>query len=199
MMARKYWPNEDPIGRRMKYGNLSGRSPWMTIVGVVRDTRRTGYDSPVRPETYLPHAQSPSGSMLVVVRTTGDPQSAAPVLRSVVKALDPGIALQTVQPVDLMLVEMAAERRLSTMLLSIFGVVAAVLGAGGFDPTVVVGGRIQGLGANARLGQGEFLVAEADESDGSFLTLSPTIAVVTTVDAGAVAGVPASRSEVADR
>src|SRR5215510_14678482 len=59
--------------------------------------------------------------------------------------------------------------------------VAAVLGAGGFDPTVVVGGRIHGLGANARLGQGEFLVAEADESDGSFLKLSPTIAVVTTV------------------
>jgi UDP-N-acetylmuramate--alanine ligase len=61
--------------------------------------------------------------------------------------------------------------------------VAAVLGAGGFDPTVVVGGRVHGLGANARLGQGDFLVAEADESDGSFLTLTPTIAVVTTVDA----------------
>ena len=61
--------------------------------------------------------------------------------------------------------------------------VASVLGAGGFDPTVVVGGRVHGLGTNARLGQGEFLVAEADESDGSFLKLSPTIAVVTTVDA----------------
>ncbi len=61
--------------------------------------------------------------------------------------------------------------------------VAAVMGAGGFDPTVVVGGRVHGLGTNARLGQGEFLVAEADESDGSFLKLSPTIAVVTTVDA----------------
>ena len=61
--------------------------------------------------------------------------------------------------------------------------VAAVLGAAGLDPTVVVGGRIHGLGVNARLGQGEFLVAEADESDGSFLKLTPTIAVVTTVDA----------------
>ena len=61
--------------------------------------------------------------------------------------------------------------------------VAVVLGAGGFDPTVVVGGRVHGLGTNARLGQGEFLVAEADESDGSFLRLTPTIAVVTTVDA----------------
>ena len=61
--------------------------------------------------------------------------------------------------------------------------VAAVLGGAGLDPTVVVGGRVHGLGANARLGQGEFLVAEADESDGSFLKLTPTIAVVTTVDA----------------
>jgi UDP-N-acetylmuramate--alanine ligase len=61
--------------------------------------------------------------------------------------------------------------------------VAEVVAAGGFDPTVVVGGRVHGLGTNARLGQGEFLVAEADESDGSFLKLSPTIAVVTTVDA----------------
>ena len=62
-------------------------------------------------------------------------------------------------------------------------IVATVLGESGLDPTVVVGGRIHALGTNARLGQGEFLVAEADESDGSFLKLSPTIAVVTTVDA----------------
>ncbi len=61
--------------------------------------------------------------------------------------------------------------------------VAAVLAEAGFDPTVVVGGRVSALGANARLGQGEFLVAEADESDGSFLRLTPTIAVVTTIDA----------------
>ena len=61
--------------------------------------------------------------------------------------------------------------------------VAAVLAEGRLDPTVVVGGRITSLGSNARLGQGEYLVAEADESDGSFLKLSPTIAVVTTIDA----------------
>ena len=61
--------------------------------------------------------------------------------------------------------------------------VATVLAEGGLDPTVVVGGRIQALGTNARVGQGEFLVAEADESDGSFLKLSPTIAIITTLDA----------------
>jgi UDP-N-acetylmuramate--alanine ligase len=60
--------------------------------------------------------------------------------------------------------------------------VAAVLSAGGLDPTIVIGGRVRMLGTNAKMGQGEFLVAEADESDGSFLLLSPTIAVVTNID-----------------
>ena len=61
--------------------------------------------------------------------------------------------------------------------------VATVLSHGGIDPTVVIGGRLDSLGSNAKLGQGKFLVAEADESDGSFLKLSPTIAVVTNIDA----------------
>jgi UDP-N-acetylmuramate--alanine ligase len=60
--------------------------------------------------------------------------------------------------------------------------VATVLRAAGFDPTVVVGGRMAALGSNARLGEGNLLVAEADESDGSFLRLTPTIAVVTNID-----------------
>jgi UDP-N-acetylmuramate--alanine ligase len=61
--------------------------------------------------------------------------------------------------------------------------VATLLSKGGIDPTIVIGGRLNSLGTNARLGQGQFLVAEADESDGSFLLLSPTIAVVTNIDA----------------
>jgi len=60
--------------------------------------------------------------------------------------------------------------------------IAAVLAQGGLDPTVVIGGRLKGLGGGARLGEGDFMVAEADESDGSFLRLSPTVAVVTNID-----------------
>jgi UDP-N-acetylmuramate--alanine ligase len=60
--------------------------------------------------------------------------------------------------------------------------VAAVLAAGGLDPTVVVGGRIDAMGSNARLGRSQYLVAEADESDRSFLKLSPILAVVTNID-----------------
>jgi UDP-N-acetylmuramate--alanine ligase len=60
--------------------------------------------------------------------------------------------------------------------------IATVLVHGGFDPTAVIGGRLNAFGSNAKLGKGDFLVAEADESDGSFLKLSPTIAVVTNID-----------------
>ncbi|NQT70345.1 MAG: UDP-N-acetylmuramate--L-alanine ligase [Desulfobacteraceae bacterium] len=60
--------------------------------------------------------------------------------------------------------------------------VAAVLDKGGLDPTVVIGGKLKSIGINALLGEGDFIVAEADESDGSFLKMSPTIAVVTNID-----------------
>jgi len=59
---------------------------------------------------------------------------------------------------------------------------ATVLAHAGLDPTMVIGGKLNSLGSNARLGEGEFLVAEADESDGTFLSLSPTIAIVTNID-----------------
>ncbi len=61
-------------------------------------------------------------------------------------------------------------------------IVSAVMEKGGLDPTVVIGGKLKNIGSNARLGQGEYIVAEADESDGSFLKMSPTIAVVTNID-----------------
>jgi len=60
--------------------------------------------------------------------------------------------------------------------------VATILARAGLDPTTVIGGKVHGMGSNARLGQGELLVAEADESDGTFLLLSPSIAVVTNID-----------------
>jgi UDP-N-acetylmuramate--alanine ligase len=60
--------------------------------------------------------------------------------------------------------------------------ISTILAHAGFDPTIIIGGRLKATGNNARLGQGEFLVAEADESDGSFLKLSPTIAVATNID-----------------
>ena len=59
---------------------------------------------------------------------------------------------------------------------------ARVLGEGELDPTIVIGGKLEAIGAYAKLGEGDFLVAEADESDGSFMVLAPTVAVITNVD-----------------
>ncbi|MEJ2323839.1 MAG: Mur ligase domain-containing protein, partial [Nitrospirota bacterium] len=60
--------------------------------------------------------------------------------------------------------------------------ISTILAHGGLDPTVVIGGKLKALGTNARLGRGDFMVAEADESDGSFLKLIPTVGVVTNID-----------------
>jgi UDP-N-acetylmuramate--alanine ligase len=60
--------------------------------------------------------------------------------------------------------------------------ISTILACGGLDPTMVIGGKLASIGSNARLGDGEIIVAEADESDGSFLKLSPTIAVITNID-----------------
>jgi len=66
---------------------------------------------------------------------------------------------------------------------TVTSLVASVLAEGGLDPTFVIGGQLLAAGANARLGKGEWLVAEADESDGSFLRLNPLLAVITNIDA----------------
>ena len=83
--------------------------------------------------------------------------------------------------------------------------VGAVLLEGGLDPTIVVGGRVHSMGTNARLGHGQFLVAEADESDGSFVRLVPAIAAITNLDEehldhyGSMAGLEAAFVEFAER
>jgi putative ABC transport system permease protein len=138
-MARMFWPGEDPVGRRIKYGSLASQGPWMTIVGVVADSRRTGYDAVVRPETYLPHAQTQDGALMLVVRTSGDPADLAPALRSTVREIDPGIAIQAAQPLESLLGQMTAQRRLNTILLTVFGAVAAILAGVGIYGVIAYG------------------------------------------------------------
>src|SRR5262245_19026345 len=115
----------------MKYGTLTSDGPWMTIVGVVADTRRTDYESAVRPETFLPFAQAPDNSMLVVVRTKSAPRAAAPSVRSIIRTIDPTVAVQSLRPLAEDVAEMIAGRRLNTLLLGAFAVIAALLAAVG--------------------------------------------------------------------
>src|SRR5262252_1305313 len=87
--ARRFFPDEDPIGKRFVYGVPEGPNPpWLTIVGVVADTRRTGFDAEVRPETYLPYSQSPDKWMYVIVRSSSSPISLIGSVRGAVWAID---------------------------------------------------------------------------------------------------------------
>jgi putative ABC transport system permease protein len=186
-MARMFWGDEDPIGRRIKYGSLSSRGQWMEIVGVVADTRRTGYDAVVRPETYLPHAQSGDGGLMILARTTGDPTAAAPALRAIVRDLDPALALQGVQPLSSILVEMTAQRRLNTILLTVFGIVAAVLAAVGIYGLIAysVAQRTRELGVRIALGASATRVMRLVAGEGLVLA---TVGVVLGLGAALLLG-----------
>jgi putative ABC transport system permease protein len=127
--ARRFFPGEDPIGKKFKYRGDS--NPWLTIVGVVADMRRTGFDSEVRPETFLPYAQDPSGGLTIIVRASSDPSSLVAAVRSQVSEIDASQAIYGVKTMDQWLGEMISQRRFNMLLLAIFAGVALILAAVG--------------------------------------------------------------------
>ena len=100
-LARKHWPGEDAIGRRIRFYGPLERAPWMEIVGVVRDVKHE-LNIPIEPEYYLPHAQDPWNAMVLVARTSVEPSSLAPALRQQVWSMDkdqPVFDVKTMQEV----------------------------------------------------------------------------------------------------
>jgi putative ABC transport system permease protein len=128
----RFFPNEDPIGKRFVYGTPGPNNQnWITIVGVVADMRRTGFDRPVRPETFLPEAQNPDGALTIVARTSVDPASLGSALSSQVWSIDPDQSVYDIQTMDQTLAVMLSQRRFNMLLLGIFAGVALVLAAVG--------------------------------------------------------------------
>jgi putative ABC transport system permease protein len=129
--ARRFFPDEDPVGKRFVYGTPDPRSPWITIVGVVGDMRRTGFDRPVRPETFLPEAQNPDNALTIVARTGSDPASFAGALRNEVWAIDKDQSVYDIKTMHQTLSEMMSQRRFNMLLLGLFAAVALTLAAVG--------------------------------------------------------------------
>jgi putative ABC transport system permease protein len=133
-LAGQYWPGDDPVGRRIAID--PGDAPqWRTVVGVVGDVRQMGLDLPARAEIYLPYRQIATQPWFtprdLVVRTRGNPTSAVAAVTRAVHDVDPGLAISNIRPLDEVLDEEVASRRVGTTLLTIvagFALILAVVG-----------------------------------------------------------------------
>ncbi|HZS04396.1 MAG TPA: ABC transporter permease [Blastocatellia bacterium] len=126
-MARRFWPGEDPVGKRFTFGDPGPNAQWLTVVGVVRDTKRQGLDTEVRMESFLPHAQDPVRAMEVVVRTADNPLAMTRTVREAVWAMDRDLPLSEIQTVEQLFGERVAPRRFNLLLFGLFAGVALVL------------------------------------------------------------------------
>jgi putative ABC transport system permease protein len=128
--ARQYFPNEDPIGKRIHPG-ISSRededSMMREVVGVVGDVRNRGLDTEARAAYYVPHTQVPFSQMVVVVKTASEPRTLIPAVTKEVAAMDQDLALFGVKSMEEYLSASVAAPRFNTTLLSIFAIVALVL------------------------------------------------------------------------
>jgi len=134
ILARRLWPNESAIGKRLKQGwpqNVGPAYPWREIVGVVGAVRQDGLDMEPRMETYIPMAQRPSSGVRLVLRTTTDPLTLVRPTRDVVRSLDPDLPVYGVQTMEQIISSSVAPRRFTMWLLGVFAVLALLLSAVG--------------------------------------------------------------------
>src|SRR4030095_498526 len=95
--AKKFWPNEDALGKRIVMGGMSDDPKWITIVGIVGDMRHFGLDIDPKPEMYVPFAQSGYFTTIHVVRSNQDPQILLSAIRREIQAIDPAVPLANVR------------------------------------------------------------------------------------------------------
>jgi putative ABC transport system permease protein len=116
--AERWWPHQDPIGRRVKVPGFDYQpQPWRTVVGIVQDVKQAGLDAPPTMQIYLPHAQYRTGYLTLVVRTKSDPLALAAEVRRQVTEVDPEQAVSNIATLDQVLFDSIASRRFSATLL----------------------------------------------------------------------------------
>ena len=126
-MAREYWPKEDPLGKRIRFGGLDADGKWITIVGVVGRVKQYTLDSDSRIALYLPQTQYPSRNMNVVLRSRTDPANLTAAVKRELRALDADLPMYNVQTMERRLDTSLARRKFSMVLLAAFGGFAFVL------------------------------------------------------------------------
>jgi putative ABC transport system permease protein len=129
--ARRFWPGESPLGKRLRLVGQGAPEDWRSVVGLVGDVRHEGIETPVREQIYVPYLQYPHPFMYVLLHTSADAAGMAPVARNAVREVDKDQSVFRVETMQEKLVRSTAWRRFYTLMLATLAVVALVLAAVG--------------------------------------------------------------------